>query len=148
MCFSTGLVLFRRLEAGRSALRRLPHLSTYDRQERAISTLVTPLVLHGVPVTSVTDPDLRGLETAVVRALWGAARLSRAKEIGFSDLSKGHRISPVMHTRYERPLWLAWVARRPGVTQVFAQAIWQSAGRPPPPPGWARWGASSKRRPP
>ena len=38
----TGLVLSRRLEAGRSALRRLPHLSTYDRRERAISTLITP----------------------------------------------------------------------------------------------------------
>ena len=36
----TGPVLSRRLEVGRSALRRLPHLSTYDRRERAISTLV------------------------------------------------------------------------------------------------------------
>ena len=76
----------------------------------------SPLVLHGLGVASVTDPDLRGLETAVVRALWGATRLSRAKEIVFSVLSKGHCISPVMHTRYERLLWLARVARRPGVT--------------------------------
>ena len=75
----TGPVLSRRLEAGRSALRRLPHLSTYHRRERAISTLVTPLALHGVAVASVTEPDLRGLETAVVRALWGATCLSRAK---------------------------------------------------------------------
>ena len=36
-----------------------------------------------------------------------------------------------MHTRYERLLWLASLARRPRVTQVFAQAIWQSGGRPP-----------------
>ena len=64
----------------------------------------------------MTDPDLRGLETAVVRALWGATRLSRAKEIVFTVLSKGHRVSPVMHTWYERLLWLARVARRPGVT--------------------------------
>ena len=116
----TGLLLSWRLEAGRSTLRRLPHLSTYDRRERAISTLVTPLALHGVAVASVTEPDLRGLETAVVRALWGAMRLSRAKEVIFTILSKGHRVSPVMHTRYERLLWLARVARRPGVTQVFA----------------------------
>ena len=124
-------MLSRRLEAGRSALHRLPHLSTYDRRERAISTQVTPLALHGVAVASVTDPDLRGLETAVVRALWGATRLSRAKEIVFSDLSKGHRVSPVMHTRYERLIWLARVARQPGVTQLFTQAIWKSGGRPP-----------------
>ena len=127
----TGPVLSRRLEAGRSAVRRLPHLSTYDRRERAISTLVTPLALHGVAVASVTDPNSRELETAVLRALRGATRLSRAKEIVFSRLSKGHRISPVMHTRCKRLLWLARVARRPGVTQVFAQAIRESGGRPP-----------------
>ena len=118
-------------EAGRSALRRLPHLSTYDCRERAISTLVTLLALHGVAVASVTDPELRGLETAVVLALWGATRLSRAKEIFFSVMSKRLRVSPVMHTRYERLIWLARVARRPGVTQVFTQAIWESGGRPP-----------------
>ena len=120
---TTRPVLSRRLEAGRSALRRLPHLSTYDRRERAILTLVTPLALHGVAVAPVTEPDLRGLETAVVRALWGTARLSWAKEVIFTVLSKGHRVSPIMHTRYERLLWRARLARRPGVTQFFAQAI-------------------------
>jgi len=44
----------------------------------------------------------------------------------------GHRISPVMHTRYERVLWLAHVAGRPGTTQVFVQAIWEHGGQPPP----------------
>ena len=104
---TTGPVLSQRLEAGRSALCRLPHLSTYDRRERAISTLVTPLALHGVAVAPVTEPDLRGLETAVVQALWGTSRLSRAKEVIFTVRPKGHRVSPIMHTRYERLLWLA-----------------------------------------
>ena len=111
----TGSVLSRRLEAGQSALRHLPHLSTYERSERAIIALVTLLARHGVVVPSVTDLDLGGLETAVVWALWGATRLSRAKEIVFTILSKGHRVSSIMHTRYERLLWLARVARRPGV---------------------------------
>ena len=128
---TTGPVLSRHLEAGRSALRRLTHLSTYDRRERAVSTLVTPLALHWVAVAPVTEPDLWGLETAVVRAMWGAARVSRANEIIFTVLSKGHRVSPIMHKQYERLLWLACLARRPGVTQVFAQAIWESGGRPP-----------------
>ena len=126
-----GPVLSRRLEAGRGALRRLPHLSTYDRPERAISTLVTPLAPHGVAVAPVMEPDLRGLETAVVRALWGPACMSRAKNVIFTVLSKGHRVSPIMHTRYERLLRLARLVRRTGVTQVFAQAIWESGGRPP-----------------
>ena len=127
----TGPVLSRRLEAGWSALRRLPHLSTNDPRERAISTLITSLALHGVAVVSVTEPELRGLETAVGWALRGATRLSRAKEVIFTVPSKGHPVSPVMHTWYERILWLARVARRPGVTQVFAQAIWESGGLPP-----------------
>ena len=116
---------------GRSALRRPPHLATYDRRERAISTRVTPPVLHRVAVASVTNSDLWGQKTAVLRALWGTTCLSRAKEIVFSALSKGHSISPVMHTRYERLLRLARVARRPGATQLFTRAIWASGGRPP-----------------
>ena len=45
-----GPVLLRRLEARRSALRRLPHLPTYDCRERALSMLVILLVLHGVAI--------------------------------------------------------------------------------------------------
>ena len=63
-----------------------------------------------------------------MRALWGATPLSRAKEIIFSVVSKGHYVSPVMHTRYERLLWLARVAWRPGVPKVFTQAIRESGG--------------------
>ena len=95
----TGPVLSRRQEAVRSALRRLPYLSTHDRRERAISTLGTQLALHRVAVALVTEPDLRGLETAVVQAPWEATRLSRAKEVIFTVFSKGHRVSPVMHTQ-------------------------------------------------
>ena len=79
----------------------------------------------------MVDVDEQLIAALVVRALWGPARVSRTKEIVFTVLSKGHRVSPIMHTRYERLLWLACLARRPGVTQVFAQAIWESGGRPP-----------------
>ena len=96
-------MLSRRLEAGRGTLRRLHHLSTYDGLERAIITLVTPLAPWGG--RRIGDgPQPAGLETLVVRALWGAMRLSRAKEIVFTVLSKGHRVSPIMHTRCERLL--------------------------------------------
>ena len=99
----TGPVLAKRLEAGRRALRRLPHLTTFDRRVRAVSTLVTPLALHGVAVASFADSGLGGLETAVLRAVWGATRLSRAKEVAFALLTKGHRVSLV-----EQPLVLWW----------------------------------------
>ena len=71
----------------------------------------------------VTDGDLAKLETLVLESVWRATRLSRAKEIIFFVLAPGHRISPVMHVRYERIVWLARVARCSRVTQVFVQAI-------------------------
>ena len=128
---STGPVLARRLEAGRSVLRRLPHLPTFQRRVHAVSTLVTPLSLHGVAFAPVTDRDLKGLETMVLQAVWGATRLSRAKEVVFVVLTQGHRISPVMHTRYLRVLWMTRWARSPGPVQVLVQAIWESGLRPP-----------------
>ena len=70
----------------------------------AVSTVVTPLSLHGLAVAPATDRDLMGLETMVLQAVWGVTRLSRAKEVVFVVLTPGHRISPVMHTRYERVL--------------------------------------------
>ena len=97
----------------------------------AASTLVTPLSLHGVAVAPVTDRDLKGLETMVLQAVWGATRLSRAKEVVFVVVTQGHRISPVMHTRYERVLWMTRIARTPGPVQVLVQAIWESGLRPP-----------------
>ena len=71
----------------------------------------------------MTNPDLRGLETAVMRALWVATRLSRAKKMVFSVLPKGHSIYPVMDTPNKRRLRLARVAWRPRVARVFTLAI-------------------------
>ena len=111
---STGLVLARCLEAGRSMLRRLPHLPAFQRQVRAVSTMVTLLAPHGVAVAPATDRDLLGLETMVLRAMWGATSLSRAKEVVIVVMAPGHRISPVLHTHYERVLRIARIARTPG----------------------------------
>ena len=74
----------------------------------------------------VTDGDLAKLETLVLRSVWAATRLSWAKEIVFSVLAPGHRISPVMHI-----IRLARVARCLGVTQVVVQAIWECGPWPP-----------------
>ena len=54
----------------------------------AVSTLVTPFSLHGVAVAPVTDRDLMGLETMVLRVVWRATRLSRAKEVVFVVLTR------------------------------------------------------------
>ena len=45
--WGTRRVFARHLEAGRSALRRLPQLATLGRRMRAVGTLVTLPALHG-----------------------------------------------------------------------------------------------------
>ena len=92
---------------------------------------MTPLSLQGVGVAPVTDRDLMGQETMVPQAVWGATRLSCAKEVVFVVLTPGHRISPVMHTHYKRVLGMTRIARTPGPVQVLVQAVWESGRRPP-----------------
>ena len=77
---SAGPNLAWRLESGRTVLRRLPHLPTFQQRGRAVSTLVTPVALHGVAVAPLTDRDLMGLETMVLRPVWGATRLSAPRK--------------------------------------------------------------------
>ena len=76
----TGPVLEWHLKVGRNLLRRLPHLPNLERRVRAVSTRVAPLALHRVAAASVADRDLQSLETMVLRAVWEATRLSRAKD--------------------------------------------------------------------
>ena len=124
----------RRLEAGRSALRHLPHLCTYDRRERASTTLVTPLALHGLAIASVSEPDLQGLKTAVVRAIWGATRLSRPKRLSSRSFLRG--------TACPWPCTRRWPGSRKSPTSSPRLSGSRVAARP----GGNRWGARSKRQ--
>ena len=58
--------------------------------------------MYGVEVAMVQEADLMKLETAVLRAVWGTSQQSRAKEVLFAVLLKGHRASPVMRAKYLR----------------------------------------------
>ena len=59
-------------------------------KQATVSTLVTPLALHRVAVALVTDRELLDLKTMVLRAVWGATRFSRAKEVVFVVLTPSH----------------------------------------------------------
>ena len=83
---------------------------------QAVSTLVPPpppRALHSVALARTLENVLAKLETLV---LWSSCpspipRLCWAKEIVFFVLVSGHRISPLMHVRYEHIVCLARVAR-------------------------------------
>ena len=63
-------------------------------------------------------------------AVWGTSRPTQAKEVIFRLLMPGHRLSPVMRTRYERLVWMARAAREAGVAQVLFKATWESRHQP------------------
>ena len=126
---STGTVLARCLGARQSVLRHLPHLSVIQPRVRAVNTLVTPLALHGVAVAPMTDRDLLGLETMVLRAVWADTLPRQGGGIRRPDT--GHCIFLMMHTRYEQVLWMARIARSSGPVQVLVQAIWETGRQPP-----------------
>ena len=108
-----------RIDKCASALRRTPQLTTFGRRATAAAVKAMPTALHGVSLVDVEDTKLRGLETRVACAVWGASRTSRAKEIIFCLMTPRHRTSPIVRASYEQ----ARRAREAGTTQVLFQAV-------------------------
>ena len=98
----------------------------YERRCEIISTMITATGLHASEIVPLRMRDLATFETRVIRTIWGPTRPGRAKEIFFSLLCKGHRISPTMVVRYSRLLWLSHLCRNRGPNQITAQAIWET----------------------
>ena len=51
---------------------------------------------YGVEVAPVSQQDLRSLDAAIMREVWGATRPGRAKEVVFCVLHQGHLMSASM----------------------------------------------------
>ena len=98
----------------------------YERRCEIISTMITATGLHASEIVPLRMRDLATFETRVIRTIWGPTRPGRAKEIFFSLLCKGHRISPIMVVKYSRLLWLSHLCRNRGPNQITAQAIWET----------------------
>ena len=54
-------------------LHRLEHLPAIHQHVRVVGALMTPLTLHGVTLTPISDKEVSGLETMVLQTV----RLSR-----------------------------------------------------------------------
>ena len=76
--------------------------------------MITATGLHASEIVPLRMRDLATFETRVIRTIWGPTRPGRAKEIFFSLLCKGHRISPTMVVKYSRLLWLSHLCRNRG----------------------------------
>ena len=135
-CAKTGPLLASRIRrAGELLSRTYGVQGDCNRRAEAAATLALATGLYGVEIAPVEARSLQSLETKVMTAVWGCSRKSRAKEILFAVLMKGHRLSPVMRHQASVAAWLTRVARTPGTLQMAVQAIWEASDGNPPPSG-------------
>lgn len=124
----TSPLLLQRIEQGLQLVSRLSTLPfAFDWKANLLAALVTPTALFGVDVGQVLLKDLRRLEAASLRALWGPHRPARAPEAVFGILTQGHRTSAVLHVLYQRALWLARGARDAADFGTVIHAIWAAS---------------------
>ena len=92
----TGPLLTGRIEKAIALAERVAVLAGgFERKVSVLSSLCIPSGLHAVEVGATSKTDLRRMEAAFLKALWGSARGARAKEVIFTVLSPGHLSLPV-----------------------------------------------------
>ena len=130
---STGPLLQKRLAKGRVLLSRLHGVQGSSRRKAFVTaSLILAAGAYGVEVAPVSPQDLRGLDAAIMREVWGTTRPGRAQEIVFCVLHPGHLVSASMRRTYLQLCWLARAARTAGPLQVAVQARWEHDSFPPP----------------
>ena len=95
---STGPLLQERLSKGRALLSRLHGVQgTSRRKAHVTASLVLAAGAYGVEVAPVSLKDLRSLDAAIMREVWGTTRPGKVQEIVFCVLHPGHLMSAVLH---------------------------------------------------
>ena len=84
-----------RFEWGRAILQRVGCLQTFHMRELAIGMLALAKAMYGVELVAMGEKDLMRLEQTAVRAPWGPARVSWAREVLSSMLVPGQCASLV-----------------------------------------------------
>ena len=75
---------------------------SFEQKGMTLASLVMSAGLFAIEVSFVSQTLLRSLERAVLQAVWGRSRITRAKEVLFAVILPGHRLSPFMATDYSR----------------------------------------------
>jgi hypothetical protein len=90
---------------------------------RIIASAAIPIAVYGCEVAFISNKLILSLESACMRAIWGASHPCRASEIVLSLLLPGHTTSPRLSIFYRRVAWLARLARIPGTPQMLATLV-------------------------
>ena len=85
----------------------------FENRCKVVSTMVNAIGLHASEIVPIDLKSVRPFETKIMCTILGNSRLGRAKEIVFSILYAGRRISPLLHTPHAKVLkpkagWWEW----------------------------------------
>ena len=87
--------------------------------------MVNATRLHAFEIVAISQKDIRPFETRILKAIWGASRPGRVKEIIFCLMCQGHKIAPSLLVPYGRAVWLARLCKTRGQAMITAQAVWE-----------------------
>ena len=97
----------------------------FDNRCKVVATMVNATGLHASKIVAISQKDIRPFETPILKAIWGASRPRRAKEIIFCLMCQGHRLAPSVLVPYGRTVWLARLCKTRGPAMITAQAVWE-----------------------
>ena len=97
----------------------------FDDTCKVVATMVNATGLHASEIVAISQKDIRPFESRVLKAIWGASRPGRAKEILFCLMCKGHRIAPSLLVPYGCAVWLGRLCKTRGPAMIRAQAVWE-----------------------
>jgi hypothetical protein len=129
---ASGPLILKRIDKA-SALLDTIHGVQGDSDDRCkvVAVMVNATGLHASEIVAISQKDIRPFETRILKAIWGASRPGRAKEIVFCFMCQGHRFAPSLLVPYGRAVWLARLCKTLGTAMITAQAVWEEGKRIP-----------------
>ena len=94
-----------------------------DERCKVVATMVNAIGLHASEIVAISQKDIRPFETRILKAIWGASRPGRAKEIIFCLMCQGRRLARSMLVPYGRAVWLARLCKTRGPAMITAQTV-------------------------
>ena len=123
---ASGPLILKRIGKASALLDRIHGVQgDFDDRYKVVATMVNATGLHASEIVAISQKDIRPFETRILKAIWGASRPGRAKEITFCLMCQGHKIAPSLLVPYGRAVWLARLCKTCGPAMIKAQAVWE-----------------------
>ena len=105
---ASGPLILKRIGKVSALLDRMHGFQgNFEDRFKVVATMVNATGLHASEIVAITQKDIKPFETRILRAIWGASRPGRAKEIIFCLMCQGHRIALSLLVPYSRAVWIA-----------------------------------------